>query len=246
MGNRKQPFGYKMVMGEIVICQEEAQAVQGIYRRYLSGASFNDITDWLQNNGPAYDADKTWNKNMVARILEDNRYAGTDRFPAILPLEQLQEAARRRIERKPAVQVTDAQKVLRRLCNGRPSAAVASQILTMLNRLIAAPQQICVQAQPINRCELAETERRFSEILMENPVDEEQAKKLAFRLAGLAYEAIGSSDYETRRLQHIFSDASPMSEIDAELLKSTVAQIYVKSGQASLLLKNGQTIEGIS
>ena len=118
MGNRKPPFGYKMVMGEIVVHPQEAQAVQGIYARYLAGASFNDITDHLKEKGPPYDADKPWNKNMVARILEDNRYAGAERFPAILSPEQLQEAAQRRSERKPAVQITEAQKALRRLCNG--------------------------------------------------------------------------------------------------------------------------------
>ncbi|MEE0407544.1 MAG: recombinase family protein, partial [Oscillospiraceae bacterium] len=84
MGNRKLPFGYKMVMGEIVVHPQEAQVVQGIYARYLTGASFNDITDHLKEKGPPYDADKPWNKNMVARILEDARYAGTERFPAIL------------------------------------------------------------------------------------------------------------------------------------------------------------------
>ena len=73
MGNRKLPFGYKMVMGEIVIHPQEAQAVQGIYARYLAGASFNDITDHLKEKGPPYDADKPWNKNMVVRILEDGR-----------------------------------------------------------------------------------------------------------------------------------------------------------------------------
>lgn len=79
MGNRKLPFGYKMVMGEIVIHPQEVQAVQRIYARYLAGASFNDITDHLKEKGPPYDADKPWNKNMVARILEDNRYTGTER-----------------------------------------------------------------------------------------------------------------------------------------------------------------------
>ena len=91
MGNRKLPFGYKMVMGEIVVHPQEAQAVQGIYARYLAGASFNDITDHLKEKGPPYDADKPWNKNMVARILEDNRYTGTDRFPAILDADQMKE-----------------------------------------------------------------------------------------------------------------------------------------------------------
>ena len=51
MGNRKLPFGYKMVMGEIVVHPQEAQAVQGIYARYLAGASFNDITDHLKEKG---------------------------------------------------------------------------------------------------------------------------------------------------------------------------------------------------
>ena len=55
MGNRKLPFGYKMVMGEIVVHPQEAQAVQGIYARYLTGASFNDITDHLKEKGPPYD-----------------------------------------------------------------------------------------------------------------------------------------------------------------------------------------------
>ena len=139
MGNRKLPFGYKMVMGEIVIHPQEVQAVKGIYAHYLAGASFNDITDHLKEKGPPYDADKPWNKNMVARILEDNRYAGTERFPAILSTDQLQEATQRRSERKPTVQITEAQKVLRRLCNGRPSAAVESQVLSLLNSLAAAP-----------------------------------------------------------------------------------------------------------
>lgn len=63
MGNRKLPFGYKMVMGEIVVHPQEVQAVQGIYAHYLAGASFNDITDHLKEKGPPYDANKPWNKN---------------------------------------------------------------------------------------------------------------------------------------------------------------------------------------
>lgn len=243
MGNRKLPFGYKMVMGEIVIQQQEAQAVQDIYTRYLSGASFNDITDHLKEKGPPYDADKPWNKNMVARILEDNRYAGTERFPAILSAEQLQEVAQRRSERKPTVQITEAQKALRRLCNGRPSVAVESQVLSILNSLAAAPEQIKPQPQTVNRGELAEMERRFSAALTTSPVDENNAKELALRLAGLQYNTIGGSEYESQRLRHLFTGAAPMAEINVELLKNTVAQVYVKKGQASLLLKNGQIIE---
>ena len=86
-------------------------------------------------------------------------------------------------------------------------------------------------------------ERRFSAALTTSPVNENNAKELALRLAGLQYNAIGGSEYESQRLRHLFAAATPMAEIDAELLKSTVSQVYVKKGQASLLLKNGQIIE---
>lgn len=167
----------------------------------------------------------------------------TERFPAILFPKQLQEAAQRRSERKPTVQITEAQKALRRLCNGRPSAAVESQVLSLLNSLAASPEQIEPQPQIVNRGELAEVERRFSAALTNSPVDENNAKELALRLAGMQYSAIGSSEYESQRLRHLFTSAAQMAEIDAELLKSTVSQVYVKKGQASLLLKNGQIIE---
>ena len=240
MGNRKLPFGYKMVMGEIVVHPQEAQTVRDIYARYLAGASFNDITDHLKEKGPPYDADKPWNKNMVARILEDNRYAGTDRFPAILDADQMKETTQRRSERKPAVQITEAQKTL---CNGRPSTAVESQVLSLLNGLAAALEQIKPQPQTVNRGELAEMERRFSAALTTSPLDENNAKELALRLAGMQYNTIGGSEYESQRLRHLFTGAAPMAEINVELLKNTVAQVYAKKGQASLLLKNGQIIE---
>lgn len=142
------------------------------------------------------------------------------------------------------MQITEAQKTLRRLCNGRPSAALESQVLSILNSLAASPEQIKPQPQIVNRGELAEMERRFSAALTTSPVDEGGAKELALRLAGMQYNAIGSSEYESQRLRHLFTAAAPMAEIDAELLKSAVSQVYVKKGQASLLLKNGQIIEG--
>lgn len=142
------------------------------------------------------------------------------------------------------MQITEAQKALRRLCNGRPSVAVESQVLSLLNSLAASPEQIKPQPQTVNRGELAEMERRFSAALTTSPVDEAGAKEIALRLAGMQYNAIGSSGYESQRLRYLFTAAAPMAEIDAELLKSTVSQVYVKKGQASLLLKNGQIIEG--
>ena len=40
MGNRKQPFGYRMTLGEITIQPEEAETVRSIYLQYIAGISF--------------------------------------------------------------------------------------------------------------------------------------------------------------------------------------------------------------
>ena len=74
MGNRKQPFGYKMALGEIVIQEAEAKLVQEIFHRYIAGESLNELTEALRQQDIPYDEGRLWNKNMVARILADTRY----------------------------------------------------------------------------------------------------------------------------------------------------------------------------
>ena len=87
MGNRKLPFGYQMRFGDVIPHPDEAEAVQKIYQNYLAGASFRQIAEGLQAQGIPYDGAKPWNKNMVARILENERYTGIGPFPALVPAE---------------------------------------------------------------------------------------------------------------------------------------------------------------
>ena len=74
--NRKRPFGYKMEFGEIMLHPAEAETVRWIYDSYLAGTSYNALVDKLRERGIPYDGDKSWNKNMAARILADRRYTG--------------------------------------------------------------------------------------------------------------------------------------------------------------------------
>ena len=39
MGNRKLPFGYHMEVGEITVCEPEANLVRSIFDRYALGDS---------------------------------------------------------------------------------------------------------------------------------------------------------------------------------------------------------------
>ena len=74
-----------MEFGEIVPQPQEAETIRSIYLQYLAGASFKQLTEQLQAEDVPYDVDKPWNKNMVARILEDDRYIGEKYFPALIP-----------------------------------------------------------------------------------------------------------------------------------------------------------------
>ena len=89
MGNRKQPFGYKMALGEIVIQESEAKLVQEIFLRYIAGESLNELTESLRQQDISYDEGRLWNKNMVARILADARYTGEKEYPKLIDKEQL-------------------------------------------------------------------------------------------------------------------------------------------------------------
>ena len=101
MGTRKLPFGYQMRFGDVIPHSDEAEAVQKIYQNYLAGASFRQIAEGLQAQGIPYDGDKQWNKNMVARILENERYTGIGPFPALVPAELFRAVQDRRIQTAP-------------------------------------------------------------------------------------------------------------------------------------------------
>ena len=113
MGNRKQPFGYKITMGEVVIHKEEANVVQQIFKQYLMGESLQIIADALREQGVIYDDGRSWNKNTIARILEDERYAGEKGYPKLIEQEQLQAVAEKRSQKAASPQKTELQKVLR-------------------------------------------------------------------------------------------------------------------------------------
>lgn len=81
---RKIPFGYRMESGTLLPQTTEAETVRWIYASYLRGNSLKGLADKLREQGVPYMEGKVWNKNMVARILEDQRYAGTEDFPAII------------------------------------------------------------------------------------------------------------------------------------------------------------------
>ena len=243
--NRKRPFGYRMELGKIVLHPAEAETVRWIYNSYLAGASYNALVDELRERGISYDGDKPWNKNMAARILADRRYTGEGGFPSIIPEEQFHMVQARRQERTTPCQKSPAQEELRKLCGGSPPAWVERQVLGLLNRLIQCPERItCSMLEDEPPPEVTKLRRGLDELLHRPPVDEAQARDLAFQLAALQLNAIGPEEYETLSLRRLFQERAPMVELEQELLHESIRRITVRNGAVTVLLKNNQTLEG--
>ena len=243
MGNRKQPFGYRMTLGEITIQPEEAETVRSIYLQYIAGASFKQLAKQLQEEDVLYDEDKSWNKNMVARILEDDRYIGKKEFPALITAEQFDAAQKRRKEMRPVYKQTPAQKTLRRLCGAPPSERVEKIVTDLLNELIRCPDRIQPAVSQVVGAACGKTREELISALERQPIDEDNARALLLQLAAEQYDAIGNTEYETVRLRRLLTGRKPMTEPDAELLQSTVSKVRVTNKCVTVTLKNGQTIE---
>ena len=244
MGNRKQPFGYKMEFGEIVPQPQEAETVQSIYQLYLAGTSFNQLTEQLQTEGVPYDADKPWNKNMVARILEDDRYIGGKNFPALIEAERFHAVQEHRRKMRPECKQTPAQKELRRLCGSAVPDSVARKVLKILNQVVDNPQLIKIESSGVPTTEdIRQRRMELDKLLHTPPVDEEIARQKTMELAVLTLVHVEMEEYEAHRLRSIFGKQTKMQELDADLLKQGVRKIECRSDDVRIILKNNQVLE---
>ena len=104
--NRNIPFGYCVINGKYAINEIEAQAVWEIFENYINGKSLKTIAAEMKipyNSGKA-----AWNKNMVARVLENKKYIGENGYPRMVSDEEFNSAeqikSERNTYRKPASQ----------------------------------------------------------------------------------------------------------------------------------------------
>lgn len=242
MGNRKQPFGYHIKNGRITINTVEANVVKYIFTQYRRGASFNVITENLRNQAVPYDADKLWNKNMIARILGDRRYVGDNVYPQITSEADFIEAVAIRNGKFIPDTRTAAQKLLRKLCNQKPDELIEQQVLCMLNKLAKNPDLIQPQAENM-RADTSDLQKELEALLTIQPLDEKRAKGLVFSIAANQYAAIDNSEYETKRLRVMFAKTDIMQKLDVNVLKNSVSEVLITQLDIKLRLKNGQIIE---
>ena len=275
MANRKLPFGYEMQQGIVCVKNAEAAIVKDIYAAYIRGISYRQITYSLNAQAVPYNEPrKSWNKNMVARILSNELYTGNETYPAILSDDEY----RRAVSAKPATgaSLNTTAKTVRQLarcaacgsaltlsgnkygwarwncpsCNDISADAVMpdtidtlSHILTAMVRnpeLIQAPPQVeqTVQGMP------ERSENEFNLAIQAEEFDESAARAKAISLAAARFDALGSEDYETMRIQYILARTEQNGGLDTALLRQITSAILIfPTGEVSLKLKNGQILK---
>lgn len=189
MSIRRQPFGYQIYSGRITVNDSEADIVKYIFRAYIGGASFNHIKLSLLNQPVSYDGDKAWNKNMIARILGDRRYVGTDVYPPILPRNEFEAAESIRTSKVQTDTRTEAQRLLYKLSDKRPAVQAEADVLGIINVLIYNPSLIKEQETVPEITETLKLQQmlKIQEMLQQQPLPPAETQIELSKAAHLAH-----------------------------------------------------------
>ena len=267
MAIRTLPFGYRMSHGKICAVESEAKIVRRIFAGYGEGHSYNDLTSWLNGQGIPYLPGKPWNKNAVARILRDERYLGSDTYPPIITAEMFGNRKPSASGRLSLPQVKDIRILARCGVCGEPvrrerentwrcprcmASAVPSTdqrlidaVAELLRELRGHPDMVSIPAsQDDDTSGVLAAENELAHALEAAEFDESAARAKALSLAAARFNALGSEDYETMRIQHLLAGAEPSAELDTTLLRQITSAVLVyPHGEVRLKLKNKQIVE---
>ena len=267
MANRKLPFGYCMQNGQICVVDAEAEMVRMIFTSYAEGNSYETLAEWLNHGEHAYFPGRRWNKNTLARILQDERYLGNGVYPAILAADAFQ-------RRKPAAsgklnnpQIKDIRILARCAVCGKTiqrertntwrcphcmTSAVNSTDKRLMDSVAELLQGLCRHPDAVVSLPAADMESEgilaakdsLTHELENGEFDEATARAKAISLAAARFNALGSEDYETMRIQYILAKTEQNGGLDTALLRQIASAILIHpTGEISLKLKNGQIMK---
>lgn len=165
--NRYLPFGYCIRNGEYTVHEQEAEYIRMIYLAYVAGASYQSLAVKMQESGVRYHTDSSdWNKHMVKRILENERYTGTAEFPAILSKELFDRVMRLRESKRMVPK------------NPRKRKEKATPPLLPAD-----------QVNPVPNIKIIKLENQISRELIRPVLETERLRNTIFQLAKMKYEA---------------------------------------------------------
>lgn len=93
-----------MKNGKITVNFKESKVVIKILKEYLNGSSLLQIAKLMESEKIRYSEDSDrWNKNMVKRIIENEKYLGNDKYPQIISEKFFNQANEKRVSKATSV-----------------------------------------------------------------------------------------------------------------------------------------------
>ena len=267
MANRTLPFGYCMQSGSIHVVENEAEIVRMIFASYAEGSSYERLSSGLNSRDIPFSPGKPWNKNAVARLLKDIRYLGDDTYPPIVTTEEFKDRKTNACGRREHPEIKDIRILARCAACGGPvrrerknvwrcphcmaeAAHITDKCLMdstagLLNTLCESPDM--VKFTPAGDAEdqhITGLRDSFAQELDKPDFRVSTARSQAIALTAAQFDALGSEDYETMRIQRLLSRAEPRDSLNTVLLRQITSAILLRSnGAVGLKLKNGQIFE---
>ena len=255
---RKYPFGYELQMGKIQINPLEAQWVQKIYDFYLTSQSLQKTANWLNVEQIPYSTMQSkWNKNTVARILQDGRYLGNSVYPSIISKEKYKLTAEIIQSKKTVISNRDGGIDIQIYCrkcyrkikkNGKNnwSCLTCKSYFKRLNAeelknaIIENLQPYYDNPNLISHPSVTEFDNITPCLLITSDFNEKEAQNMAYQTAEERYRLLDSNEYETEKIRYLLRKAETLDFIVAQ---SVVDKLLLdKESNLSIELINGQII----
>lgn len=93
MSKRTIPYGYRIANGIVIIDPEAAKVIAEVFDTYLAGASLKSLAATLTAEKINYhDGKFQWEKAMVKRILDNEIYTSSEKYPHLINEEKFRAA----------------------------------------------------------------------------------------------------------------------------------------------------------
>ena len=233
--------------GEVVLHPEESAAVREIFDMYLRGMSLKSIAAAMTI---PYNTDKPlWNKNMVSRVLENERYIGAGGYPPIIESNVFHSANEIKQRKAAACVCSDEKKkYLHSLASGGSSlteSEVEGLLVSVINRLIAEPK-LAAPDKPQEyapTAEITDMEQRLAALMHDVTVDIDEITRLIADTAAAKYEQCPYDNRDrTMKIIDLLTRREPLDTLDMELSKQIIRAVHINKGITAIELVNGKMI----
>ena len=273
MKKRYLPFGYAVRDGNIVVDTEQRTIVQNIFTAYLAGNTFQQIAKSMISKGIEYHQDDAeWNKNTISRILGNETYCGTDRYPPIITKEIFRQAAQVRSARASAYSAALApfRKDIQCGCCGErlywhgktnqwhcrqcrmwsapiEEAVLSEEIIQRLKWLQENSLQIRAPDthSVVRSMDSARLDREIQRKIATDKFDEDDLVAAILHRAELEYEfcTAGDADPATLLIKKACTEYAPTEEFPETFYKVVVSKVILyRDTHIEFKLQNGQIV----